>query len=286
MDNGDTDFGSGGVMIVPDGQPGPMPKFAVAAGKDGNLYIMDRGNLGKLHTPNIPASVSVGGSWTSPSYFKGTDGIGRVVSSGGNTLIIWKIDTTKKPALIHEASSPVSTNGQDGGFFTSISSNGNSNGIIWAASRPASSGDTKIGLWAFDATASAGTLPLLYHHPDAGSWNKYTANANIVPTVANGQVYVASNNMLTIFGLGLLQIKLPPILLDEINPNILMGTVQKIDGSTLEVLGEDGQTRKVELTQAIKAGSVSPLKEGGKVLIKGVDNPAGVFEANSVQRGK
>ena len=58
-----------------------------------------------------------------------------------------------------------------------------------------------VQLYAFGAAPSGGTLPLLYSS-QAGSWPNSQVSANIVPVVANGKVYVASNKQLTIFGLG------------------------------------------------------------------------------------
>ena len=48
------------------------------------------------------------------------------------------------------------------------------------------------------------TLHRFESHPlqtPAGNWTNGDSNANIVPTVANGQVYVGSNKQLQIFGL-------------------------------------------------------------------------------------
>ena len=45
----DADFGSGGLMVLPD-QPGSIPHIAVAAGKDGNMYVMNEDNLGGYFT--------------------------------------------------------------------------------------------------------------------------------------------------------------------------------------------------------------------------------------------
>ena len=45
LDQSDTDFGSGGVLVLPD-QPGTTPHLAVAAGKDGNMYFMNEDDLG------------------------------------------------------------------------------------------------------------------------------------------------------------------------------------------------------------------------------------------------
>src|SRR5262249_27179987 len=42
----DSDLGSGGVLVVPD-QPGPFPRLALACGKEGTIYVLDRDDLGK-----------------------------------------------------------------------------------------------------------------------------------------------------------------------------------------------------------------------------------------------
>ena len=84
------------------------------------------------------------------------------------------------------------------GFFTSISSNGTSNPIIWALSRPSST-DLSIYLYAFNPDSGT-TMKTLFTGP-AGTWPNLGGNANLVPVVANGQVLVASHNQLEIFGL-------------------------------------------------------------------------------------
>ena len=50
----DTDLGSGGALVLPDmldGQ-GHSRQLAVGAGKDGNLYLVDRSNMGKFNPTN------------------------------------------------------------------------------------------------------------------------------------------------------------------------------------------------------------------------------------------
>jgi hypothetical protein len=73
--------------------------------------------------------------------------------------------------------------------------------IVWATGRPTDSNPAAVNLYAFAATPSRGTLPLLYSSP-AGSWGNTGGNANIMPLVANGYIFVAGNQQLTIFGLG------------------------------------------------------------------------------------
>ena len=61
------------------------PHLAVAAGKDGNMYFMDE-DASAVTPPlknNVFATYSIGGCWCGQSYFVDSDGVGRVVSSGG-----------------------------------------------------------------------------------------------------------------------------------------------------------------------------------------------------------
>ena len=46
----DVDLGSGGVMLLPDmtDANGTVRQLAVGAGKDGNMYVVDRNNMGKF----------------------------------------------------------------------------------------------------------------------------------------------------------------------------------------------------------------------------------------------
>jgi hypothetical protein len=87
--------------------------------------------------------------------------------------------------------------GRTSGFFTTVSSNGNTNGIIWAVTRPDPANNNAIYLDAFDAN----TGNPLVTNMIAGYWPTTTAAANVVPVVTNGKVYVASYKQLAIFGL-------------------------------------------------------------------------------------
>ena len=63
LDQGDVDFGSGGVLVLPD-QPGSIPHMAAAAGKDGNLYFMNEDNLGGYSL--VRTVILSGGGWDGP----------------------------------------------------------------------------------------------------------------------------------------------------------------------------------------------------------------------------
>jgi len=201
LDKTDGDFGSGGIMVLPD-QKGSIPHLAVAAGKSGTLFLMNGDNLGGYSSTanNVLGSYTVGDCWCGPSYFVDKDGIGRVVSSGGTTVEIWKLTAAGgKPSLVKTTSSASIGGGQEPGFLTSVSSNGKKNAIIWALSHPTST-NTTINLFAFNPDAGGSTMTQLFKAA-AGSWTSYFGQSNLVPTVASGQVYVASNKQLQIFGI-------------------------------------------------------------------------------------
>lgn len=201
LDQTDDDFGSGGVLVLPD-QPGSTPRLAVAAGKDGNMYFMNEDDLGGYSTTgnNVLGTYQIGGCWCGQSYFVDpVDGLARVVSSGGNTVDVWKLQTSPAPSLTKVAHASVTT-GQDPGFFTSVSSNGNASPIIWALSRPLSKQFANIQLYAFNPESGGKTMAQLFRAA-AGPWPNQGGNSNLVPTVANGMVYVASFRQLKIFGL-------------------------------------------------------------------------------------
>jgi hypothetical protein len=202
LDAVDGDFGAGGVLVLPD-QTGANPHLAVAAGKQGIMFLMNEDHLGGYSpaSNNVFASYGVGTCWCGESYYVDpSDGAARVVSSGGSQVRVWKLQTSSTPALTNVTNSPFVTNGQNGGFFTAISSNGTANPIIWALGRPASQSANKIYLYAFNPDAGGSTMTELFHAA-AGSWPNFFGDANLVPTVANGKVYVGTNKMLKIYGL-------------------------------------------------------------------------------------
>ncbi len=204
LDNGDVDFGSGGLLVLPD-QPGSTPHLAVAAGKDGNMYFMNEDNLGGYspNQNNVLGTYQVGGCWCGQSYYVDpTDGVGRVVSSGGSSVEVWKLQTSPKVKLAQVETSAEIGGEQDPGFFTTISSNGNASPIIWAVARPTNTKKAPISLVAFnpDAGKKQQTIRRLFT-AKAGAWPNLGGNANLVPVVANGEVFVASNKQLQIFGL-------------------------------------------------------------------------------------
>jgi hypothetical protein len=201
LDETDKDFGSGGVMVLPD-QPGSIPHLAVAAGKNGSMFFMNEDNLGGYSPTenNVLGTYQIGGCWCGESYFVDpSDGLGRVVSSGSEAVEVWKVVTSPTTRLAAVTHATLST-GQRPGLFTSISSNGTSNPIIWALARPTSKTAPVPTLYALNPESGGSIMTTLFRGP-AGSWPNWGSGFNQVPMIANGKVYVATNKQLRIFGL-------------------------------------------------------------------------------------
>ena len=200
LDLDDWELGAGGVMVLPD-QSGSAPHLAVAAGKDGNMFLMNEDNLGGHQTRNnVLGTYNIGGCWCGESYFVDFDAAGRIVSSGGKSVKVWKLTTSPTPTLRLLTASATLTTGQNPGTFTTVSSNGKSNPIIWAVTRPQSNANPAVNLYAFNPDLGGKTMKQLFRAP-AGAWPNSANDANIVPVVANGQVFIASSQQLQIFGL-------------------------------------------------------------------------------------
>ncbi|MFZ0636023.1 MAG: hypothetical protein WA755_12130 [Candidatus Acidiferrales bacterium] len=192
--DGDTDLGSGGPMLLPDltDTNGNTHQLAVAAGKDGNMYIVDRTNMGKFSSTsnNIYQELSgalPGGVWGVPAYFNDTV----FYCPQGGALSAFSISNAQL------SSSPAKTGASFTypGLLPSVSANGTSNGIIWGVENTS----TAV-LRAFDA----GNFPNeLYNSNQApsgadqfGGGNKY-----VTPMIANGKVFVGTPNSVAVFGL-------------------------------------------------------------------------------------
>jgi hypothetical protein len=209
LDEGDVDVGSGGMLVLPD-QPGNIPHLAIAGGKDGRAFLLNRDNLGGYTSggPNkVVQTITQGSCWCGPAYFVGSDGVPRVVTGGGNGATSWKLQTSPSTQLVFDSttgSNPIHGLPDNGGSVPVISSNGTTagSGVVWFVQKPATSSDhdpgTPVTLQAFAASDLSQQLVSI----PAGTWtHAVNSNANIVPTVSNGKVYVASNKQLQIFGL-------------------------------------------------------------------------------------
>ena len=198
LSNGDRDLTSGGFLLVPD-LSGAHPHELIGCGKPTPIYVIDRDNMGQMHAgvdsqiiqelPNV-----VGGTtgtqasdhcFMSPAFFNGN------LYFIGNNDVIKQFSLNASTGLI--SNTPTATGSFEflfPGGQPVVSSNGSSNGIVWAVDHAAS---TATALHAFDASNVSKTL---YTSPALGTGTKWST-----PTVINGKVYVGINGKLVVFAL-------------------------------------------------------------------------------------
>lgn len=216
----DLDLGSGGPMILP-AQAGTYADEIIEAGKGGSpcdlfggnyavpIYLLDRDNLGK-YDPSADQDIetvagTVHGYWASPAYWQGP--IGQYIYYSGMTSETGSGDYLKQYTLTNGvmSSTPTSesTNLFPVGSTPSISANGTSNGILWSVERKdilsASPGTHPAVLYAYNAANVAKTL---YNSGQEKNLRDQPGCANkfITPTIANGKVYVGTQNELDVYG--------------------------------------------------------------------------------------
>jgi hypothetical protein len=211
LDSGDLDFGSAGVALLPDAAGSTShPHLAIASDKESNLYLVDRDNPGKYSaiantnvqtvTVNNTGGGITTGFFSTASYWNGNVYAGAVTDN----VKVYPISN----AVL--ASSPAAQSNESYGYP----------GVNVVISAPGASATTAIA-WALDtnasgtATGGAGSAgPAILRAYDATSlgkaiWSSSTLSADrcgnavkfVVPTVANGKVYVVGTNQLTVYGL-------------------------------------------------------------------------------------
>lgn len=199
LNDGDVDFGSGGVMLLPVVQGQTAPPMAVAMGKDAVLYLLNQNGLGgvKARDKGALQSQRLGGSgagiWGGPAYYGSPSGGIVYVQIDGDVLRAFSVNTGSTPALTQVAAG--TSNAGYGGSIPIVSSNGATSGtaVVWLIRR----GDT-VQLEAYDALALGAPL----FAANAGRWsNKGYGNSFLTPMEANGRVYVPAYKTITVFGL-------------------------------------------------------------------------------------
>jgi hypothetical protein len=192
--NNDTDLGSGGALVLPDmtDSGGTVHHLAVGAGKDGNIYVVNRDNMGKFNASNDSAIYQeldgvLNGVWAMPAYFNNT---------------VYYGDQYEKIKAFPISNAMLSTTPQYQttatftypGATPSISANGTSNGIVWAVAN-----NSNAVLYAFNAS----TLAELYDSNQASGGRDHFGSGNkfITPMIVNGKVFVGTPSGVAEFGL-------------------------------------------------------------------------------------
>ncbi|HEY0768503.1 MAG TPA: PQQ-binding-like beta-propeller repeat protein, partial [Steroidobacteraceae bacterium] len=202
----DLDLGSGGAMLLPDltDSGGSVRHLAVGAGKDGNIYVVNRDSMGKFNpiTNNIWQQLTAvmgegggvlgsslsGGIWSTPAYFNGRVYFGPqernlAAFTIANARLSASPSSSSAVAFPYPGTSPA------------ISANGSSNGIVWAHQNT-----NPAVLYAFDA----GNLGhKLYDSSQAANGRDQFGASNkfITPMIADGKVFVGTQSGVAVFGL-------------------------------------------------------------------------------------
>jgi outer membrane protein assembly factor BamB len=192
----DEDLGSGGALVLPDltDNSGQTRHLAVGAGKDSNIYLVDRDSMGKFSpsTNNIYQEIRnafPGGVYSMPAFFYNTIYYGAV----GDRIKAFAINNAQL------GSTPTSQTANAfpyPGTTPSISANGTSNAILWAAENT-----NPAVLHAYDAKNLATEL---YNSNQASGGRDHFGAGNkfITPMVINGKVYVGTKTGVGVLGLG------------------------------------------------------------------------------------
>jgi outer membrane protein assembly factor BamB len=191
--NADQDLGSGGILLLPDltDASNIVRHLAVGAGKDSNLYVVNRDSMGKFS----PSSNNIwqeldgalpGGIWSTPAYYNQAVYYG----PANNVLRAFTISGAKLTAA-----SMTSTSFTYPGTSPAVSANGASNGIVWAHEN-----SSPAVLHAYEASDLSHELYNSSQAPNGrdqfGAGNKF-----ITPAIADGKVFVGAQNGVAVFGL-------------------------------------------------------------------------------------
>jgi hypothetical protein len=259
------------------------------------MYVLnaDDINNGKAKGGKPYSSADIGSCWCGPSYYTASDGTGRVVSSGNNTVGVWKVSAGGAKPKLKLRRQPGSVDGaQFPGFFTSVSSNGTTKGsaVIWAVGRPVDNNPAHISLYAFNPEKD-GTL---FSHV-AGSWPNTGGDSNIVPVVANGKVLVASDQTISIFGLTTAGAKEPalprPKVVDmriKLAPGVheVYGKVLRVDGSSIGIRTRDGKVITIDASEAKDKFDIARPWVGHALMARGTYDGDGNMRASVVFHAK
>ena len=191
----DEDLGSGGAIVLPDlyDKSGVVHHLSVGAGKDGNIYLVNRDHMGKYdpdgNNSNVYQEIRgafANGVWAMPAYFT-------------NTVFYGAVNDNLKAFRISNARLLTSPTSHSGNAFiypgaTPAVSGTGLNGIVWAVENT-----SPAVLHAYDATNLAQEL---YNSNQKGPRDQFgPGNKFITPIIANGRVFVGTQTGVAIFGL-------------------------------------------------------------------------------------
>jgi hypothetical protein len=186
LDKNDLDM-SEPVLILPY-QAGKYHQLLAAVGKEGTIYILNRDNMGHFCATCTKADTQV--VQELPGFAPETGALlywdNTIYTSGAGLRMAALAFTNGVLATTPFAQSPVTSQG----LSPILSANGNTEGILWTSGQYLVARDAKTLARLYSSVQAPNdrdTLPTLPHF------------ANLL--VANGKVYVGTNNSLVVFGL-------------------------------------------------------------------------------------
>jgi hypothetical protein len=193
----DGDLGAGGPVVLPEMKDaaGKVRLLAVGAGKDRNVYLVNREDMGKFNPQGnqniyqeLPKALQGERFRGAPAYFNGRLYFGSV----NDSLRVFGFMDARLRA---EPVSITATKFGYPGAMPSVSADGARNGIVWA-----SENDKQAVLHAYDANDMAHEL---YNSNEAPSGRDHFGAGNkfITPMIAHGRVYVGTTDGVGVFGI-------------------------------------------------------------------------------------
>jgi hypothetical protein len=200
LSDSDADLGSGGVVLLPDQSNGPA-HLLVAGGKENVLFLVDRDNMGSFQNGSnsqIVQSISTSaGLFGTPAFWQNN----LYYAGPGGSLTAYTFSPSTGFFNLSPASQSTTVFNFPGAS-PSISSQGSSNGIVWAIDEsqygpPAPPGPAIVH--AYNAT----NLAQEYWNSTQAGTRDQAGNAVkfVPPTIANGKVYVGTRTEVDVYGM-------------------------------------------------------------------------------------
>ena len=193
----DFDLGSGGLLLLPDvvDKAGKTWQLGLGSGKSGSIYVVDRDNMGKFDPElnNVRQEIPIccppyyadGAVFSTPAYFNSTVYFS-AVSEPLQAFAVSDGKLSSSFTMLSSNSFPYP------GSTPSISANGSTNAILWAVEN----GTTGV-LHAYDANNLSTEV---YNSNTNAARDQFGPNKFVVPTIANGKVYVGAPTGVAVFG--------------------------------------------------------------------------------------
>ena len=216
LEQNDTDLGSGAAVLLPD-QPSAPKHLLVELGKDGVIYLMDRDNMGQFQATGNSQIVQYftatgGGFWGTAAFWQNSlyfAGDGDVLKQFSFDPVAGTFNTTPASQSGHAFPFPDAS--------PSVSSQAATNGLVWAVDASLygyASGSGGTNCYQIPVPASCSGPAVLYAYDAANLateyWNSSLSGNRdqagngvkfVVPTIANGKVYVGTRTEVDVYGL-------------------------------------------------------------------------------------